>query len=100
MKNFDAGRQTVQQPESLAKRSVTQRRHKQAIQDWKPSDLPGWLTRNVYVKQVQPALATVTKSRIRSALGVSEPYSSDIQAGRRVPHARHWQALAELGGVS
>jgi hypothetical protein len=88
------------QSESLAKQSATQQRHKQAIQNWKPSDLPGWLTRDVYVTQIQPALADVAKSRIRSALGVSEPYSSDIQAGKRIPHPRHWQALAYLVGIS
>jgi hypothetical protein len=98
--NFDAGRKSAQQPESLAKRSATQRQHRQAIQNWKSSDQPIWLTRDVYVKQVQPVLASVAKSRIRSALGVSEPYSSDIRAGKRIPHARHWQALAQLVGVS
>ena len=76
------------------------RRHKQAIQSWNPSDLPGWLTREAYVNRIQPALASVTKAQIRSILGVSEPYSSDIQAGRRIPHPRHWLALAELAGVS
>jgi hypothetical protein len=99
-KNFRSGRKRAQQPESLAKRSATQRQHKQAIQNWKPSDLLGWLTRDVYVKQVQPALTSVAKSRIRSALGVSEPYSSDIRAGRRIPHPRHWEALAQLVGVA
>jgi len=97
---FDLGRKTAQRPESLAKRSATQRMHKQAIQNWKPSDLPEWLTRDAYVNQVQPALANIAKSRIRAALGVSEPYSSAIQAGKRVPHPRHWQALAQLVGVS
>jgi CRISPR/Cas system-associated endonuclease Cas1 len=99
-KSFDAGRKTAQQPESLAKRSATQRQHKQAIRNWNPSDLPGWLTRDVYMKQVQPVLANVAKSRVRSALGVSEPYSSDIRAGKRIPHPRHWQALAQLVGIS
>ena len=98
--NFDVGRKAAQRPESLAKRSATQRMHKQAIQNWKPSDLPDWLTRDVYVNQVQPALASVAKSRIRSTLGVSEPYSSAIQAGKCVPHPRHWQALAQLVGVT
>jgi len=94
--NFRAGRKSAQQPEYLAKRAATMRRHKQAIQNWKPSDLPTWLNRDVYLKQIQPALASVSKSQIRSTLGVSEPYSSDIQAGRRVPHPRHWLALAQL----
>jgi CRISPR-associated endonuclease Cas1 len=98
--NFRAGRKSAQRPEFLAKRASTMRRHKQAIQNWEPSDIPAWFTRDVYVKQVQPVLASVAKSRIRAALGVSEPYSSDIQAGRRIPHPRHWQALAKLVGVS
>jgi hypothetical protein len=34
------------------------------------------------------------------ALGVSEPYSSEIQAGRRIPHPRHWRALTELVGIT
>jgi len=94
------GRKIAKQPESIAKRSATQRRHKQAIQNWKPSDLPAWLTRDVYTAQIQPVLARITKSQIRSALGVSEPYSSDIRAGKRIPHPRHWQALAQLTGIS
>jgi len=98
--NFDAGRKRAQSPEHLAKRASTMLRHKRAIQNWNPSDLPSWLTRDVYVKQIQPALASVAKSQIRSALGVSEPYSSDIQAGKRIPHTRHWRALAELVRVS
>jgi hypothetical protein len=98
--HFDVGRKAAQWPESLAKRSATQRMHKQAIQNWKPSDLPDWLTRDVYVERVQPALASIAKTRICSALGVSEPYSSAIQAGKLVPHPRHWQALAKLVRVS
>jgi len=64
-----------------------------------PSDLPSWLTRDAYITKVQPALATIAKSRIRSALGVSEPYSTYIQTGKLVPHSRHWIVLAELVGV-
>ncbi len=99
-KNFRAGRKMAQRPEHLAKRAETMRTHKRAIQGWKPSALPAWLTRDTYVKRVVPALASVAKSQIRSVLGVSEPYSSAIQAGKRVPHPRHWQLLAQLVGVS
>jgi CRISPR-associated endonuclease Cas1 len=98
--NFSAGRAVAQQPESLAKRSSTQRQHKLAIRNWKAASLPAWMTPEVYQEQVQPALAGVAKSRIAATLGVSEPYASDIRAGRRRPHLRHWQALAQLVGVS
>ena len=88
-----------EEPDALKKRSETQRARKRAIKNWNPSDLPSWLTRDAYVTKVQPALATIAKSRIRSALGVSEPYSSYIQTGKVIPHPRHWQALAKLVGV-
>ena len=100
MKEFRAGRKLAQGPESLAKRANTMLRHRQKIKEWKPSNLPAWLTRDVYVKQILPALASVPKSRIRLALRVSEPYSADIQAGKRIPHPRHWQLLSQLAGVS
>jgi hypothetical protein len=98
--NFNAGRKSAQQPQFLAKRSATQRLHQQVIKNWKPSDLPGWLTRDVYIKQIQPALANGAKWQISLALGVSEPYSSEIKAGKRIPHQRHWLKLAKLAGVS
>jgi hypothetical protein len=31
-----------------------------------------------------------------TALGIPEPYVTDIRAGRRVPHPRHWLVLAQL----
>jgi len=59
-----------------------------------------WLTEDVYVEKVQPMLAKVTISKISSTLGVCESYAADIRAGRHRPHPRHWQALAQLVGVS
>jgi hypothetical protein len=93
---FSAGRRLAQYPEAIAKRANTMAQHRQKIREWKRSDLPTWLTRDVYVSQIQPALAVVTKSQICSLLRVSEPYASDIQGGKRVPHQRHWQALAKF----
>jgi CRISPR associated protein Cas1 len=97
-KNFRLGRKLAQQPEYLARRAETMRTHRRAIRDWDPSHLPAWLTLDVYVKQIQPALVSVAKSQIRSVLGVSEPYATEIRAGRRRPHPRHWQTLAALVG--
>jgi CRISPR-associated endonuclease Cas1 len=98
--NFDIGRKKAQSPVSIAKRSATQRSHKQAIEKWNPSDLPTWLTREVYLEQIQPQLASVAKARISTALHVSYPYVLKIQRGQCIPHARHWLALARLSRVS
>jgi CRISPR-associated endonuclease Cas1 len=99
VKEFEIGRKLAQCPDAIAKRAETMLQHRKEIENWKPSDLPEWLTRDVYVNQILPALAKVPKSQIRSALGVSEPYSSYIQSGKRIPHPRHWRVLAELAGV-
>ena len=60
----------------------------------------GWLNEETYLSKIQPLLAGITNKAVASALGSAVPYASAIRAGRRVPHPRHWQALAELVGVS
>jgi hypothetical protein len=58
------------------------------------------LTEEVYANKIQPRLAGIANPVIMSALGVSVTYAVAIRAGRRRPHPRHWQALAELVRVS
>jgi CRISPR-associated endonuclease Cas1 len=96
---FDKGRLVAQLPESRARRSTTQKAHVLANQAWKPCAEFVWLDRKTYVSRIQPRLAKVPISVLQSALGISEPYATDIRAGRRVPHARHWLVLAKLAGV-
>ncbi|MBZ5658010.1 MAG: CRISPR-associated endonuclease Cas1 [Acidobacteriia bacterium] len=67
---------------------------------WSPSSLPAWLNEEYYTEEIQPRLRTVKVREIAQALQVSKPYAAFIRAGRRRPHPRHWQALAELVGVS
>jgi CRISPR-associated endonuclease Cas1 len=99
-KEFDKGRLAAQSPESRAQRSATQRAHVLAIRAWKPSKELDWLDRKTYMNKIQPRLAGVTISALQSALGISEPYATFLRAGSRVPHPRHWLALARLVGLS
>ena len=94
------GRAAARSPESQKRRSETQRRHEAAKRAWRSSSKPAWLNEDTYVGKIQPRLATVTISALSSTLGVSEFYAAGIRAGRRRPHPRHWQALAQLVGVS
>jgi CRISPR-associated endonuclease Cas1 len=94
------GRVAAQSPESRKRHSETQRRHEAAKRAWRSSPKPAWLTEQTYVGRIQPRLAMVTISTLSLTLGVSESYAADIRAGRHRPHQRHWQALAELVGVS
>jgi CRISPR-associated endonuclease Cas1 len=77
-------------------RAKTRRRHAAALKRWDPTALPDWLTEEVYREKIQPALAGITVPAIANALGISEPYATNIRKGKRVPHPRHWQILAKL----
>ncbi len=83
-----------------ARRADTQRRQAAAIRGWNPAEKPEWLDEKFYQEQIQPRLAAVTVPTIVSALTVSVPYATNISAGRRRPHPRHWMTLARLVKVS
>jgi len=95
-----SGWTATQTAKAQARRSKTQRRQNAAIRGWIASNQPAWLDNETYTKEIQPRLAQVTRSTIANALGVSSPYAADIRAGRRRPHPRHWEKLAELVGVT
>jgi len=65
---------------------------------WDPSGLPKWLTEKCYREQIQPRLRDKKIREIAEAMQVSEPYAALVRSGRRRPHPRHWQALAQLVG--
>jgi CRISPR-associated endonuclease Cas1 len=94
------GRVAAQSAVAQKRRSEAQRRHEAAKRAWHSLAKADWPDESTYVRQIQPRLSAVTISALASTLGVSEPYAADIRAGRRRPHPRHWQALAELVGVS
>jgi len=93
-----AGQIAAQSVDAQARRAETKRRHDLSRAAWQPSSLPAWLNAETYLGKVQPLLARLTNKTVASALGSSIPYASAIRAGRRVPHPRHWQALAQLVG--
>ncbi len=55
--------------------------------------------REWYGTTVQPLLADFTLPAIAKATGVSTSAAAKWRAGRRIPHPRHWAALAGLVGV-
>ncbi len=93
------GRVATHSAEAEAHRAETQRRHAAARYAWRPSEQPAWLNEETYAQKIQPRLAGVTVPVISAALGISEPYATDIRAGRCRPHRRHWLTLAQPVGV-
>jgi len=94
------GRIATHTPRAEAQRAATQRRHAAALKVWHPSEQPEWLNEEVYREKIRPRLAGVTVPAISSALGVSDPYATDVRSGRRIPHPRHWHTLARLVDIS
>jgi CRISPR-associated endonuclease Cas1 len=89
------GRLTANGPEAQAKRAIKARKNALAQHSWKASDQPAWLTKELFEQKIQPRLANVSMSVIRSSLAISKWYASKIRQGYR-PHPRHWLALARL----
>jgi CRISPR-associated endonuclease Cas1 len=93
------GRTAAVSPESLKKRSEVMTLHKEALRNWKTSDVPDWLTDDVYAARIQPALARLSKKAIESVLQVSKRYAYEIACGAKIPHRRHWVKLAAMAGL-
>jgi CRISPR-associated endonuclease Cas1 len=93
------GRQTANSPEAQLKRANTQRQNALAQHAWKPSDQPAWLTEKFYAEKVQPLLLSLSASAIARQISVSRWYAGRLREGYRA-HPRHWEALAELVGVT
>ncbi|WP_263365240.1 CRISPR-associated endonuclease Cas1 [Edaphobacter bradus] len=85
-------------PDAQAKRGATQSIRRQAEIDWNPSNQPTWLTSEFYSTKIQPRLTSMSCTLIAKRLNVSYSYADHIRKAR-VPHPRHWLALAELTGL-
>jgi len=93
------GRVVAHSDLAQSRRSETQRKQTTAVWKWKESDLPSWLNREVYLREIQPRLKSISPATIRSVLDVSMGYAINIRKGRRAPHPRHWLTLARLANV-
>ena len=93
------GREIGKTPEVIAKVASSQAAQRQAIAAWSAESLPEWLTLDFCFKEIQPKLRTVTVFRAAAELGVSRTYISQLRAGTKKAHPRHWSALASLTGV-
>jgi CRISPR-associated endonuclease Cas1 len=100
IKAAQKGRLVAKAPKARAKQAKARRRHAAALKAWHTSDLPNWLNAEVYRRDIQPRLATVTVPAIRQVLEISKIYATHIRSGKREPHPRHWQKLANLVGFS
>ncbi len=74
-------------------RGEKNRAHQYAVKAWTgETPDPG-----VFVAEILPGLRDASIGELVAATGLSEHYVSLIRLGKRVPHARHWEALRAVG---
>jgi CRISPR-associated endonuclease Cas1 len=93
------GRLLAHSADAQTRRAEARRRDLRALSKWKEAAQPTWLTEQFYAADIQPRLQYITLSTLSAALCVSRTYASNMRAGRRRPHPRHWLTLARLVGV-
>jgi hypothetical protein len=93
------GRPQSHNSKAEAKRAKSRRLHFAAQKSWDPSTQPEWLSEHAYREKIQPQLSSLTISAMRSVLGVSKGYATNVRSGKRIPHPRHWEVLAQLIGM-
>src|SRR5690348_9637572 len=69
-------------PVAQSRRAESQRRQAVAQKAWSPTDKPDWPNERVYLEKIQPRLAGIAVSTIVTAPSVTEPYATNIRAGR------------------
>jgi CRISPR-associated endonuclease Cas1 len=97
---LERSREASRTPEASAKRKLAVTRQQEAQRLWQPSDLPDWLTDEVYVQKIQPALKNFSKAQIASVLGLNASFVYKMVNRGKIPHKRHWLKLAELVGLT
>jgi CRISPR-associated protein Cas1 len=66
--------------------------HQAAVRQWEGERLDPMIFRS----EILPGLRRLPIGDLVAATGLSEHYCSLIRLGKRVPHARHWEALRRL----
>jgi hypothetical protein len=83
-----------------ARRAETQVRQREAIRRWEPSKKPVWLDEATLKEKIVPRFSEIQVPALAAVLMVPEPYATAIKRGTRIPHPRHWLALASVVGIS
>lgn len=85
--------------EAARRRGRKNAAHQQALAGWQPT--PGVRDDPEYFRnELLPGLQERPIGALVNATGLSPHYCSLIRLGKRVPHPRHWNSLAEIGGHS
>jgi hypothetical protein len=58
------------------------------------------MTEADFRSRIQPTLGAIAIRAIAEVMEVSRAYAKEVQAGKRLPHPRHWVTLCDLGATA
>jgi hypothetical protein len=56
----------------------------------------GPMTKQWFLREIIPALRTISAPAIAEAVGLSVPYRAKVRAGRGIPSRKHWAAFVRV----
>jgi CRISPR-associated endonuclease Cas1 len=93
------GTRPTHTPDATAKRQSANSARRAEQATWDAEHAGEVHDPDTFAGLVMPALASITLPAIAKATGMSTSAAAKVRSGRRMPHPRHWPALAELAGV-
>jgi CRISPR-associated endonuclease Cas1 len=97
-KRRDAGTDPAHTAEARRKQSVRAAENVRANAEWERAHSSATLALD-FTKDILPGLQSLALTQIMVATGLSLRYCSLIRSGLKVPHPRHWHALASIGNA-
>ncbi len=95
----DEGRDPAHGASAARRRGQKNAAHQAAVTAWSAAH-GATADRDTFAAEIAPRLRAIAVRELAAATGLSEHYCSLIRLGKRVPHQRHWAALAALGAQS
>jgi len=89
-----AGNDPAHSHEAARKRGATNRERQRLNRAWEATNTPS-ITEAEYRAQVLPALGQIPNRVIADVLGGWKGFAAQVKQGKRVPHPRHWETLAQ-----
>jgi hypothetical protein len=90
----EAGCDPAHSGEAREKRAASNVRRKRELREWEAEHGKDPIDRSMFEREILPAIQGVPLSDLVRATGLTHVYLSQIRRGRKVPHPRHWPALA------
>jgi hypothetical protein len=98
-KPFAKAQKAAADPAAREALALAIRTRRNEVLDWNLAH-PHMVTDPAIYEPIRIGLASVALGQIVAGMGLSKSHVQAVRSGKKVPHARHWAALADLWGLT